>query len=158
MVRREFTFDGRSRRPPRDPVNALLSLGYTLLFNEMVTAVEAVGLDPYLGFLHDVDYGRASLAVDMVEEFRYFIDALTLSMINRGELNIPDFHQGDDGGYYLVEKGRETFYKSYEKKVRTEVAYRGMTTSYRRIFFNQAEALARVIRDEETDYKPYLMR
>jgi CRISPR-associated protein Cas1 len=158
MVRREFAFDGRSKRPPLDPVNALLSLGYTLLFNEMVTAAEAVGLDPYLGFLHDVEYGRASLAVDMVEEFRYLIDALALSLINRGELDTADFRRGDDGGFYLLEKGRKTFYGSYEKKVRTEVAYNGTSICYRRVFFNQAEALARVIRDEETVYRPYLMR
>jgi len=158
MVRREFAFEGRSKRPPKDPVNALLSLGYTLLFNEMVTAAEAVGLDPYLGFLHEVEYGRASLAVDLVEEFRYLIDALVLALVNRGELTREDFRQAEDGGYYLIDDGRKKFYRSYETKIRTEVLHNGDAVTYRRVFFNQAEALARVIRDEEPQYKPYLMR
>jgi CRISPR-associated protein Cas1 len=158
MVRREFSFEGRTKRPPKDPVNALLSLGYTLLFNEMLTALEAIGLDPYLGFLHDVDYGRASLAVDMVEEFRYLVDALALALVNRGELSAGDFQKSDDGGIFLAEKARQAFYKSYEKKVRTEVANNGQSMSYRRVFFNQAEELARVIRGEAAVYRPYLMR
>jgi CRISPR-associated protein Cas1 len=158
MVRREFAFEHRSKRPPGDPVNALLSLGYTLLFNEMVTAVEAIGLDPYLGFLHEVDYGRPSLALDLMEEFRYLIDALTLALINRGELVQDDFRQGDDGGWYLHDKGRKTFYHSYEHKVRTEITCNGQCKTYRRVFFDQAEALARVIRGDEREYRPFLMR
>jgi CRISPR-associated protein Cas1 len=159
MVRKEFAFDGRSKRPPKDPVNALLSLGYTLLFHEMVTAIEAIGLDPYLGFLHEVEYGRASLAVDLCEEFRYLIDSLVLALINRGELNQYDFHRGEDGGYFLVDHGRKTFYAAYEHKVRTEVSYvNADTMSYRRIFFHQAEELARVIRGEVEAYRPFLMR
>jgi CRISPR-associated protein Cas1 len=122
MVRKEFSFEGRCKRPPRDPVNAMLSLGYTLLFHEMVTAIEAIGLDPYLGFLHEIDYGRASLAVDLCEEFRYLIDALVLAMINRGALSQYDFAQGDEGGYFLVDHGRKTFYAAYEHKVRTELS------------------------------------
>lgn len=159
MVRREFSFVGRSKRPPKDPVNALLSLGYTLLFHEMVTAVEAIGLDPYLGFLHSVEYGRPSLGVDLCEEFRYLVDSLVLAMINRGELNQYDFRQGDDDGWYLVDQGRKTFYGAYEKKIRTEISYlNGDAMSYRRIFFRQAEALARVIKGEDAEYRPFLMR
>jgi len=159
MVRKEFAFSGRSKRPPKDPVNALLSLGYTLLFHEMVTALEAIGLDPYLGFLHEVEYGRASLAVDLCEEFRYLIDSLVLAMINRGELNQYYFRKGEDGGYYLVENARKSFYAGYEHKIRTEISYiNGDSMSYRRIFFRQAEALARVIKGEESEYQPFLMR
>lgn len=159
MVRKEFAFDGRSKRPPKDPVNALLSLGYTLLFHEMVTAIEAIGLDPYLGFLHEVDYGRASLAVDLCEEFRYLIDSLVLALINLGELNQYDFKKGDDGGYFLVDHGRKTFYAAYEHKVRTEISYlSGDSMSYRRIFFQQAELLARVIKGENAEYQAFLMR
>lgn len=158
MVRREFAFTGRSKRPPGDPVNALLSLGYTLLFHEMVTVLEAIGLDPYLGFLHDIDYGRASLAVDICEEFRYLIDALVLALVNRGELIQTDFHKGEDGGWFLEEKGRKTFYAAYEHKIRTEVACNGMTMCYRRVFLHQAELLARVVKGEDAEYRPYLMR
>lgn len=159
MVRREFAFEGRSKRPPKDPVNAMLSLGYTLLFHEIITAIEAIGLDPYLGFMHEIDYGRASLAVDLCEEFRYLVDALVLAMINRGELNQYDFNRGDDGGYYLVDHGRKTFYAAYEHKVRTEISYlNGDAMSYRRIFFRQAEALARVVKGDAAVYQPFLMR
>lgn len=159
MVRKEFAFDGRSKRPPKDPVNALLSLGYTLLFHEMLTAIESIGLDPYLGFLHEVEYGRASLAVDLCEEFRYLIDSLVLALINRGELNQYDFHRGEDGGYFLVDHGRKTFYAAYEHKVRTEVSYiNSDAMNYRRIFFHQAEELARVIRGDAAEYRPFLMR
>lgn len=159
MVRKEFAFDGRSKRPPKDPINALLSLGYTLLFHEMVTAIEAIGLDPYLGFLHGVDYGRASLAVDLCEEFRYLIDSLVLALINLGELNQYDFRKGDDGGYFLADNSRKAFYAAYEHKVRTEISYlNGDSMSYRRIFFRQAEMLARVIKGEDAEYQAFLMR
>ncbi len=87
------------------------------------------------------------------------IDSLVLAMINRGELNQYDFRKGDDGGYFLVDHGRKTFYAAYEHKVRTELSYlNGDSMSYRRIFFRQAEALARVIRGDAEDYKPFLMR
>jgi CRISP-associated protein Cas1 len=158
MVRREFSFSGRSKRPPRDPINALLSLGYTLLFQEIVTVLETTGLDPHLGFLHNIDYGRASLAVDLCEEFRYLIDALVLALINRGELVQGDFREGSDSGWFLEEKGRKTFYAAYEHKIRTEVACNGTTMSYRRLFLHQAELLARVVKGEDAEYRPYLMR
>jgi len=101
LVKNEFRFEKRTKRPPTDPVNALLSFGYTMLFNELYTALEALGFDPYLGFLHAVDYSRPSLAVDMVEEFRYLIDGLALMLINKGMLETPDFVFRDDGGVYL---------------------------------------------------------
>ena len=158
MVRREFVFEKRTRRPPKDPVNALLSLGYTLLFNEMVTALEAIGLDPYLGFLHEIDYGRASLAADLCEEFRFLVDALALSLVNRGELKRENFTYLEDGGVHLDDTGRKLFYASYEHKVRTEIEWCGVSVSYRRLFFNQAELLARVVKGEAAEYIPLLMR
>ena len=158
MVRREFAFDKRSKRPPTDPVNAMLSLGYTLLFNEMVSAAEAVGLDPYLGFVHEIDYGRPSLALDLVEEFRYLIDSLVLALINRGEVHLSDFtcKEGEEG-VFLSDTSRKAFYKSYEQRMRDEVKHGGEKISYRRLFFNQAEQLARVIRTEGEGYSPFLM-
>jgi len=87
MLRSDLTFAGRSRRPPRDPVNALLSFGYTLLTTELTGALAAQGLDPFVGVLHDLDYGRPSLALDLLEEFRQpIIDRLVLSVVNRGVL------------------------------------------------------------------------
>ncbi len=158
LVKDEFTFKKRTKRPPEDPVNAMLSLGYTLLFNEMHSAVESLGFDPYLGFLHSVEYGRASLAVDMVEEFRYLIDGLALTLVNKDMLNPDDFTERDDGGIYMKEKARETFYRQYEKRINTEVAYRDMTVKYRRVFLYQAEHLARVVIGEDKSYQGYEYR
>ena len=88
----DFTFNGRNRRPPRDPVNALLSFVYTLLTNEVQSAITAGGLDPYLGALHEIDYGRPSLACDLVEEYRAFLgDRMVLGLINRKTISPDDF-------------------------------------------------------------------
>ncbi|MEK6590057.1 MAG: CRISPR-associated endonuclease Cas1 [Nitrospinota bacterium] len=171
LVKKDFRFDKRTRRPPKDPVNALLSLGYTLLFNEMLSAVEAIGFDPYLGFLHGIEYGRPSLAVDMMEEFRYLIDGLALTLINKEILSRENFIEHDNGGFYMNEKGREEFYRQYEKRITTEVQYsissspvggegqgEGKIVNYRRIFCYQAEKLARVIKEEEEKYTGYETR
>ncbi len=94
MVRSELAFNGRSRRPPRDPVNALLSFGYTLVAGELAGAAAGQGLDPYLGYFHEVDYGRPSLALDLVEEFRQpVVDRLVLSLINRQVLKADHFER-----------------------------------------------------------------
>lgn len=96
MLISDFTFITRNRRPPRDPVNALLSFGYTLLSSEMTGVLASQGLDPYVGILHDLDFGRTSLALDLLEEFRHpVIDRLTLSLLNRFVLNQSHF---DDRG------------------------------------------------------------
>lgn len=158
MVRREFHFEHRSRRPPRDPVNALLSLGYTLLCNEMVTAVESLGFDPYMGFLHDVEYGRPSLAVDLVEEFRWMVDGLALSLINRGELSADAFHDAGEDGIRMTDCGRKLFYNRYEERMRDEALHRGKHENYRRIFHLQAEHLGRVAMGEDPVYLPHLIR
>ncbi|NMC74770.1 MAG: CRISPR-associated endonuclease Cas1 [Geobacteraceae bacterium] len=139
MVRREFSFEHRSHRPPKDPVNALLSLGYTLLCNEMVTAVESIGFDPYLGYLHEIEYGRASLAVDLMEEFRWIIDGLALSLINRGEIGAGDFQESNENGIMLTDHGRKLFYSRYEERMNDEVLHRDKHESYRRVFLLQAE-------------------
>ena len=116
-----------------------------MVFNEMYSAVEAIGFDPYLGFMHEIDYGRPSLAVDMMEEFRYLIDGLALTLINKAMLDIEDFAERDDGGVYMKEKARETFYRQYEKRINSEITCRNMTVNHRRVFLYQAEHLARVV-------------
>lgn len=87
----DFKFQGRNKRPPRDEINALLSLGYTFLMNQIMTAVYIGGLDPYLGALHDIDYGRQSLVLDVMEEFRPLIDNLVISLVNRREIRLQHF-------------------------------------------------------------------
>lgn len=155
LINDGFSFTGRNRRPPKDPVNALLSLGYTLLFKEAYWAVEAIGLDPYIGVLHETDYGRPSLAVDLVEEFRFLVDGVALTLINKGMLHPKDFTPAEDNGVYLNEKGRQTFYEQYEKRINSMVSYNEMTINYRRVFVYQAQHLARVILGEEPLYKGF---
>ncbi len=87
----EFKFSGRNRRPPKDEVNALLSLGYTLLMNQVMAAANIVGLDPFIGALHDLSYGRQSLVLDLMEEFRPLVDNLVISLINRKEIRMEHF-------------------------------------------------------------------
>lgn len=153
-----FDFAGRNRRPPKDPVNAMLSLGYTLLYNELLAATEGVGLDPYLGFLHEPHYGRASLAADLQEEFRHLVDEMVLAVINRRVLAPDQFETDAEKGCMLLEQGRKTFYGQYEKKLLTEVTYKGMSLSYRRILHHQARHMAAVIQGAEYVYTPYPAR
>ena len=159
MVRREFSFEKRSRRPPRDPVNSLLSLGYTLLCSDIVSALSASGFDPFLGFYHKPEYGRPSLAVDMMEEFRYLIDGLALTLINKAMLAVTDFEEVEGGGCYLTKPARKMFYHRYESRIREKVKYdpTGEAVNYRRVFFYQAQNLARCL-TSDAEYKPFLIR
>ncbi len=125
MVRRPFAFQGRRRRPPRDPVNALLSLGYTLLTNEMVGRLSVHGFDPYLGFYHTLRYGRPSLALDMVEEFRHpVVDRLVLSLVNRRVLKPENFTVEEDGSVRLEPSALKRFLSAYEAALRRPVGWR----------------------------------
>jgi CRISPR-associated protein Cas1 len=109
-------FSGRNRRPPRDPVNAVLSLGYTLLHAEAVLQVYAAGLDPFVGFLHDVDFGRESLACDLVEPQRVGVDRLVLRLFREREL-VPDHFRQVQDACLLGKAGREHFYRAWEPAV-----------------------------------------
>lgn len=109
-------FSGRNRRPPRDPVNAVLSLGYTLLHAEAVMQAHAAGLDPFVGFLHDVDYGRESLACDLVEPQRVGVDRLVLRLFREREL-LPDHFRTVQGACLLGKAGRAHFYRAWEPAV-----------------------------------------
>lgn len=109
-------FSGRNRRPPRDPVNAVLSLGYTLLHAEAVLQTHAAGLDPFVGFLHDLDYGRESLACDLVEPQRAGVDRLVLRLF-RDRVLLPDHFRTVQGACLLGKAGREHFYRAWEPAV-----------------------------------------
>lgn len=124
----------------------------------MYSALESIGFDPYLGFMHEIEYGRASLAVDMIEEFRYIIDGLALTLINKDMLSVEDFMGRDDGGVYMKEKAREIFYRQYEKRISSTITYKNMTVKYRRVFLYQAEHLARVVKGDEDCYQGYEYR
>ncbi len=150
MVTGELTFSGRSRRPPRDPVNALLSLGYSLLVQEMFGVVAARGLDPYLGFYHDVRYGRPALALDMVEELRApIVDRTVLAVVNRRVFGPEDFEEGDAGGVFLTKDGLRRFLAAYEERLGGS-APKGLVGGWRTAFREQVGRLVRAVRWGET--------
>lgn len=147
-------FVARARRPPPDPVNVLLSFGYTLLLNNVLGTVQTVGLDPYLGFLHVDDYNRPSLALDLMEEFRpLLVDSLVLRCCNGGTLTLDDFSVGDDveRPMILSDTGKRAFVRAFEERMRLEVLHPEGADSgpgkvpYRRCLELQARRLARAI-------------
>ena len=113
----DFAFNGRNRHPPKDKVNAMLSFVYTLLANETAAALETVGLDPYVGFLHKLRPGRQSLALDLMEEMRAYLgDRLVLSLINRKQLSGRDFVEQGEGLVQMTDEGRKTLLSAWQKR------------------------------------------
>jgi CRISPR-associated protein Cas1 len=160
MVRREFAFATRTRRPPRDPVNALLSFGYTLLLSELVGAVAALGMDPHVGYLHDLDYGRPSLALDLLEEFRQpVVDRLALSLVNRAVLRREHFEDRGDAGVLLNDQGRTIFLEFYHRALDTQFVDRPSATrvTFRALLSRQAQRMRQAIMGEAS-YQPYTYR
>lgn len=154
-------FAKRTRRPPTDPTNALLSLGYTFLGDNLITACEVVGLDPYDGFFHADKYGRPALALDLVEEFRgIIVDSVVLNIVNRGILKASDFRPGARGGVYLTPRGMREFCRHYSKRLNTEVTHPvfGRSLSYQKCFEVQARLLRKVIEGERAEYVPFLTK
>ncbi|MCK1253079.1 type I-C CRISPR-associated endonuclease Cas1c [Streptococcus uberis] len=155
-----FSFNGRSRRPPLDCVNALLSFGYSMLTYECQSALEAVGLDSYVGFFHTDRPGRASLALDLVEEFRaYIVDRFVFSLINRGQLTKKDFEIKENGSVLLTDKGRATFIDAWQKRKHTEVEhpYTKEKVKLMLLPYVQAQLLAKAIRGDLDSYPPFLV-
>jgi CRISPR-associated protein Cas1 len=155
-----FEFTSRNRRPPRDPVNALLSFLYALLSKEMVVTLVGVGFDPYLGFYHQPRYGRPALALDLMEEFRPLVaDSVAISLINTGELRPGDFI-ARAGAVALTESGRRRVLDAYERRLDTLVTHPrfGYAISYRRIFEVQARLLARCLMGEIAAYPAFCTR
>ena len=114
-----FEWPGRLKHPAKDPLNALLSLAYTLLMHELMGLLETAGLDPYFGFLHQLDAGRRSLALDLLEPFRHpCADRMILQMVNRGMFSPSDFHEVPDGGLHLSEEGIKRYLTEYERFMR----------------------------------------
>lgn len=153
-------FDGRNRRPPRDPVNALLSLGYSMLCKELTGICHAVGLDPFVGVLHQPRYGRPALALDIMEEFRPLIaDSLAVSALNRGEIGLSDFIISADG-VHLNENGRKAYWEAYFRRMDTEVTHPqfGYKMQYRRMLEVQVRQLWRLFRGEAGKYYGFTTR
>ena len=155
-----FSFEGRNRRPPRDPVNAMLSLGYSILSKEASGVCYAVGLDPFLGFLHQPRYVRPALALDLMEEFRPLIaDSVVISLINRREILPSDFIS-TSSGTFLNERGRKVFWEGWFRRMDSEVSHPefGYKMSYRRMLEVQARQLWRFCRGEAQKYHGFTTR
>lgn len=150
MVPAQFPFPGRNRRPPRDPLNALLSFGYVLVGNELQSLVDGMGFDPYLGIFHQIEYGRPSLALDLLEELRpALVDRLCVNLLNRGTLRVEDFTTTEETGCRLEKEALKRYFLAYEKELTTPFAIDGESLCYRELFRRQAERLARTLVDGE---------
>ena len=163
MIRGEgFKFEARRRRPPTDPVNSLLSFGYALLRHDVQGAVNIVGFDPYLGYLHVQRYGRPGLVLDLMEEFRpLVVDAMVLSAINRRSLAISDFTTEPlSGAVSLSDEGRRTFLRLYEQKKQSEFKHPvlGRKCTYQEAFEIQARLLAKYLMGETDKYPPLVLK
>ena len=159
--RESFGIEERSRRPPRDRMNAVLSFLYTLLRSECVAALEGVGLDPQVGFLHALRPGRPALALDLMEELRPVnADRLALTLVNRSQLRAQDFTEHDGGAVYLNDEGRRAVILAYQKRKEEEVEHRilGGKTPVGLIPHLQARVLARYLRNDLPHYVPYVAR
>ena len=156
----QFDFAGRNRRPPKDPVNALLSQGYSILAKELTGVCHAVGLDPFLGFLHQPRYGRPALALDLMEEFRPLIaDSVAISLLNRRELDTGDFVR-TTRGTFLGDEGRKQFWRAWFRRMDTDVSHPdfGYKMSYRRMLDVQVRQLWRFCRGDATEYRAFTTR
>jgi CRISPR-associated protein Cas1 len=155
-----FDFSTRNRRPPRDPVNALLSFLYSMLAKEMLVALVGVGFDPYQGFYHQPRYGRPALALDLMEEFRPLVaDSVVIGLINNGEVRQSDFIERA-GSVALTDGGRRRVLEGFERRLDTLVTHPrfGYQISYRRVFEVQARLLARFLSGEISDYPAFCTR
>ncbi|MDZ8187784.1 MAG: type I-D CRISPR-associated endonuclease Cas1d [Nostoc sp. ChiSLP02] len=158
----EFTFNSRVRRPPTDPVNSLLSFGYSLLRHDIQGAVNIAGFDPYLGYLHCDRYGRPSLALDLMEEFRpLIVDAVVLSAINKQLLITADFvTEPLSAAVSLTPEGRKTFLRLYGQKKQSEFKHPvfGRKCTYQEAFELQARLLAKYLMGETEKYPPLVLK
>ena len=157
----DFPFNGRNRRPPKDKVNALLSFVYTLLNHEVQSALETVGLDPYVGFLHTDRPGRASLALDMMEELRaYLADRLVLSLINRKQISSKGFVEHGDNGIVMDEDIRKEVLLAWQKRKKETIIhpYLNESVPIGLIPYIQAMLLARFLRNDLDNYPVFLMK
>jgi CRISP-associated protein Cas1 len=155
-----FDFDGRNRRPPRDPINALLSFGYSMLARDMMVTLTVVGFDPYMGFYHQPRYGRAALALDVMEEFRpLVVDSVVLSVVNTGTLVAGHFVRRG-GAVSLTDAGRTIFLRAYGRRMDELVSHPvfGYRISYRRVLEVQVRLLARYLSGELPTYPPFATR
>ncbi|NMD37132.1 MAG: CRISPR-associated endonuclease Cas1 [Christensenellaceae bacterium] len=164
VPKKGFNFNGRNRRPPRDPVNSMLSLGYSILINEMYAAIEGRGLSPYFGFIHQDKEKHPTLASDLIEEWRaVIVDSTVLSLISKNEISPDDFYKNEEtGAVFLNRNAMRVFLKSFEEKIRSSskyLSYIDYPISYRRAFDMQVLQLCKAIENKNpSDYSPFMLR
>ena len=164
LVLPEFSFEKRSRRPPRDPFNSMLSLGYSILMNEIYGKIENRGLHPYFGFMHEDRENHPTLASDLMEEWRaVIVDSLVMSLVNGREIQKGHFVRGvDDPGIYLTKEGMSIFIQKFEKKLRQEMKYLeyiDYAVSFRRAMELQINSFIQAIeKKDESYYHPIWIR
>lgn len=156
-----FTFTGRSRRPPLDPVNALLSFSYTLLARDCAAALEGVGLDPYVGFLHCPRPGRTSLALDLMEELRtVYADRFVITCINQRTISAKHFQKQENGAVLLTDDGRRAFLKVWQQRKQQTIQHPllGEKIPWGLVPYMQALLLARTLRGDLERYPPFFWK
>jgi CRISP-associated protein Cas1 len=159
--REHFAFNGRSRRPPKDNINALLSFLYTLLVHDVRSALEGVGLDPAVGFLHRDRPGRPSLALDLMEELRaYLADRLALSLVNRQQVKPEGFTKTESGAVMMDDETRKTVLVAWQNRKQEEITHLFLQerVSLGLLAHVQAQILARYLRGDLDGYPPFLWR
>jgi len=159
MVGKDWYFEGRNRRPPTDPVNSLLSFAYGLLRGQVTAAAHMAGLDPYIGYLHEVHHGQPAMVLDLMEEFRALVaDNVVLSVLHNKEIQPKDFTESL-GAYRLSDPGRKTFLQAFERKMMDEFTHPVFEyrCSYRRAIELQSRLLSRHLQ-EGIPYKPLTLR
>lgn len=157
----ELVFSGRSRRPPLDPVNAMLSFAYTILGLDISSALETVGIDPYIGFLHQIRPGRKSLALDLIEELRAPIaDRFVLTLINLGIVSGKDFNIKENGAVFFTDEGKKVFLTEWQKRKQETIThpYLKEKIPWGLVPYTQALLLSRYMRGDMDDYPPFLWK
>ena len=157
----KFQFSGRSRRPPRDRVNAMLSFAYTLLTNDIASALQGVGLDPYVGFLHTDRSGRFSLALDILEEFRaWWCDRFVITLINRNQIKHSDFVVEASGGIRMNDEARKSFLAAWQQKKQINITHPFINEKVPigLLPHIQSNLMAKFLRDDLANYPPFFAK
>lgn len=157
----DFFFHGRNKRPPLDSVNAMLSFGYTLLSNDCAAALESVGLDAYVGFMHRDRPGRQSLALDLMEELRpVLVDRLVLTMINNRQIRAEHFHKSESGAVVFSDEGKKKFLTAWQEHKKEQITHPYLKEKmyWGLVPYIQALLLARYLRGDMDEYPPFLWK
>ncbi|CDF59224.1 CRISPR-associated endonuclease Cas1 [Thermobrachium celere] len=159
VIPEEFTFNSRSRRPPKDEINALLSYTYTIFLTKCISSLITAGLDPYLGFLHSCVYGRPALALDMLEEIRPIADAFVLNLIRNGEIEKGDFEE-KLGAYYLNSDARLKYFKRIKERFERQTSHvlAKEKIPFQKVILLQSRMLVKYLIGDFDEYIPYTFK